>query len=201
MFSVWMPQFLLQQLSDGLRWTVFLPQYLLLMLVWMALSGVLGYVSSALYWNARPLRFHFLGAVNARRMTMDYQQLLQPATQKLALARALYKDAPFLLLDEPTAALDAAAESALYRQYNAFKRGKGVLFVTHRLASTQFCDVIFLLDGGRIVQQGAPTTACWARRGVPHHVHGPEPVLSAGGGGGRQCIKICVSSTAAAPAC
>lgn len=82
-FSVWMPQFLLQQLSDGLRWTVFLPQYLLLMLVWMALSGVLGYVSSALYWNARPLRFHFLGAVNARRMTMDYQQLLQPATQKL----------------------------------------------------------------------------------------------------------------------
>ena len=75
-------------------------------------------------------------------------------SQKLMLARALYKDAPVLLLDEPTAALDAIAEQALYEEYVRFAANKTSLFISHRLSSTRFCDKIMLLDGGRIVENG-----------------------------------------------
>lgn len=74
--------------------------------------------------------------------------------QRLALARALYHEAPVLLLDEPTAALDPVAENNLYRQYKRLANEKAILFVTHRLASTQFCDTILVLSDGRILQQG-----------------------------------------------
>ena len=70
-------------------------------------------------------------------------------TQRLILARALYKDGPFLLLDEPTAALDPLAEDDIYKKYNAMTEGKTALFVSHRLASTRFCDrILFVADGG-----------------------------------------------------
>jgi len=75
--------------------------------------------------------------------------------QKLLLARALYKDAPVLILDEPTAALDPISESEVYENYSALSGGKTSLFVSHRLASTRFCDRILLLDGGRIAESGA----------------------------------------------
>jgi ABC-type multidrug transport system fused ATPase/permease subunit len=69
-------------------------------------------------------------------------------TQKLLLARALYKDALILILDEPTAALDPIAESRMYERYGGFTEGKTSIFISHRLASTRFCDrVVFLQDG------------------------------------------------------
>ena len=74
--------------------------------------------------------------------------------QKLMMARALYKDAPMLVLDEPTAALDPIAENEIYLQYQDMTRGKTALFISHRLASTQFCDRILFLEGGHIAAQG-----------------------------------------------
>lgn len=75
-------------------------------------------------------------------------------TQRLMLARALYKDAPFVMLDEPTAALDPIAESDIYQKYNRMTQGKSSVYISHRLASTRFCDRIILIDGGRIAEEG-----------------------------------------------
>lgn len=74
--------------------------------------------------------------------------------QRLTLARALYKDAPVLVLDEPTAALDPIAESQVYEKYLEHSRGKTAIFISHRLASTRFSDRIILLDQGRIQEEG-----------------------------------------------
>lgn len=74
--------------------------------------------------------------------------------QRLMLARALYKDAPLLVLDEPTAALDPIAESEVYESYLQHSRGKTAIFISHRLASTRFSDRIILLDHGRIQEEG-----------------------------------------------
>lgn len=74
--------------------------------------------------------------------------------QKLMLARCLYKDAPLLVLDEPTAALDPIAESNMYEEYKKATRGKSALFISHRLASTKFCDRIIYLENGSIIESG-----------------------------------------------
>lgn len=74
--------------------------------------------------------------------------------QKLILARALYKDAPVLILDEPTAALDPIAEDEVYRTYEALSREKTSFFISHRLSSTRFCDRILYLEDGRIAEVG-----------------------------------------------
>lgn len=74
--------------------------------------------------------------------------------QKLLLARALYKNAPMLILDEPTAALDPIAESELYRQFHSYSADKTALYISHRLASTRFCDRIVYLDRGRAEEVG-----------------------------------------------
>jgi ATP-binding cassette subfamily B protein len=76
-------------------------------------------------------------------------------TQKLLLARAIYREAPILVLDEPTAALDAIAENQLYQKYNELTRGRTSLFISHRLASTRFCDRIIMLEDGHVVEQGS----------------------------------------------
>lgn len=74
--------------------------------------------------------------------------------QKLMLARALYKNAPFLVLDEPTSALDPLAEKNIYEKYQTICKEKTALFISHRLASTQFSDRIFLLKDGNIIESG-----------------------------------------------
>lgn len=75
-------------------------------------------------------------------------------TQRLMLARALYKDAPFIILDEPTAALDPIAESDIYRKYNEMTGGKSSVYISHRLASTRFCDRILLIENAGICEEG-----------------------------------------------
>lgn len=74
--------------------------------------------------------------------------------QRLLLARALYKEAPALVLDEPTAALDPLAEQEVYEQYRQLTEGRTAVFISHRLASTRFCDRIILLEEGRIAESG-----------------------------------------------
>jgi len=75
-------------------------------------------------------------------------------TQRLMLARALYKDAPVIILDEPTAALDPIAESELYNKYNDLTDGRSSVYISHRLASTRFCDRIILIDKNKIAEEG-----------------------------------------------
>ena len=74
--------------------------------------------------------------------------------QKIALARALYKDAPFIILDEPTAALDPVSEYEVYSHFNSIAGDKTAVYISHRLASCRFCDKIAVFDAGRIVQTG-----------------------------------------------
>lgn len=70
------------------------------------------------------------------------------------LARALYKNAPVVILDEPTASLDPLAELDMYRQYNRFTEGKTSVFISHRLSSTRFCDRVIFLEAGKITETG-----------------------------------------------
>lgn len=74
--------------------------------------------------------------------------------QKLAIARAIYKNSPVLILDEPTAALDPIAEQNVYQEFDKMAKGKTTIFISHRLASTRFCDKIALFDGGRMLEYG-----------------------------------------------
>ena len=74
--------------------------------------------------------------------------------QKVAIARALYKDAPFIILDEPTASLDPIAEAAIYSRLNEIVADRTAVFISHRLSSCRFCDEIIVLDKGHLVQQG-----------------------------------------------
>ena len=76
-------------------------------------------------------------------------------TQKLLLAKAIYKNGSFLILDEPTSALDPLAESKIYEEYNNLAEGKTAVFISHRLASTKFCDRIMFLENGSIVECGS----------------------------------------------
>ena len=75
--------------------------------------------------------------------------------QKIALARALYKDAPFVVLDEPTAALDPVAEMEVYENFDKIVGDKTAVYISHRLSSCRFCDDIAVFDHGHIVQQGS----------------------------------------------
>lgn len=81
-------------------------------------------------------------------------QLSGGMVQKLMLARCIYKDAPILVLDEPTAALDPIAESNMYQEYDKITKNKSALFISHRLASTKFCDRILFMEQGRILEDG-----------------------------------------------
>ena len=75
-------------------------------------------------------------------------------TQKLMLARAIFKEAPLIVMDEPTAALDPIAEQEMYLKYNELTKNRTAIYISHRLSSTKFCDRIILLDHGIIVESG-----------------------------------------------
>ena len=74
--------------------------------------------------------------------------------QRLMLARMLYKNAPVMVLDEPTAALDALAERDIYERYAGLTRGNTAVYISHRLASTRFCDRVILLGERRVLEEG-----------------------------------------------
>lgn len=90
-----------------------------------------------------------------RRVFKDGVEFSGGQTQRLMLARALYKNAPILVLDEPTAALDPIAENDIYQKYNDMTHGRTSFFISHRLASTRFCDRIIFVDSGKIAEEGA----------------------------------------------
>ena len=89
-----------------------------------------------------------------KQVNADGVELSGGETQKLMMARALYKNASILVLDEPTAAHDPIAENEIYLQYRDMTKGKTSLFISHRLASTRFCDRILFLSDGRIAEEG-----------------------------------------------
>ena len=89
-----------------------------------------------------------------RNVFEDGVELSGGQMQRLMLARALYRDAPVVVLDEPTAALDPLAEHDIYMKYNSMTQGKSSLFISHRLASTRFCDRIIYMEYGRIAEEG-----------------------------------------------
>lgn len=74
--------------------------------------------------------------------------------QKIAIARELYKDAPFIILNEPTAALDPIAEAEIYEKFNDIVGDKTAIYISHHLSSCKFCDEILIFDHGQVVQQG-----------------------------------------------
>ena len=74
--------------------------------------------------------------------------------QRLAMARALYQNREVLVLDEPTASLDALAEDRMYQEFNQMVKGKTAIFISHRLSSTRFCDKIVMFEDGRIIEEG-----------------------------------------------
>ena len=85
--------------------------------------------------------------------------------QRTAIARALYKDAPFVILDEPTAALDPIAEAEIYEQFSQMTAGKTAVYISHRMSSCKFCDRIVVLDHGRIAEDGTHDTLL-AKHGI-----------------------------------
>lgn len=88
--------------------------------------------------------------------------------QKVALARALYKDAPFIVLDEPTAALDPIAEAEIYTKFNELVGEKTAIYISHRLSSCKFCDEIVVLDNGALVQRGCHENLMKEKGGLYH---------------------------------
>ena len=90
--------------------------------------------------------------------------------QKIALARALYKDAPFMILDEPTAALDPIAEAEVYARFNDIASDKTSVFISHRLSSCKFCDEIAVFHKGHLVQLGSHDTLVAEENGKYHEL-------------------------------
>lgn len=78
--------------------------------------------------------------------------------QKLAIARALYKDAPFVILDEPTAALDPLSEAEIYEHFDMLVKGKTTLYISHRMSSCKFCDRIIVMKQGKVEEEGTHDT-------------------------------------------
>ena len=90
-----------------------------------------------------------------RDLSEDGVELSGGEAQKIAIARALYKDAPFIILDEPTAALDPIAEAEIYAKFDEIAGDKTSVFISHRLSSCKFCDEIAVFDKGAVIQQGS----------------------------------------------
>ena len=85
--------------------------------------------------------------------------------QKIAIARALYKNAPFIILDEPTASLDPVAEAEIYEKFNSIIGDKTAIYISHRLSSCKFCDKIAVFHNGTVVQMGSHETLAADKKG------------------------------------
>ena len=103
-----------------------------------------------------------LAAMEKGLDTMLYKNLSEDGVevsggeaQKIAIARALYKDAPFIILDEPTAALDPIAEAEIYSKFDEIAGDKTAIYISHRLSSCKFCDEIAVFHEGAVIQQGS----------------------------------------------
>jgi ATP-binding cassette, subfamily B, bacterial len=94
--------------------------------------------------------------------------------QRVALARAFFRDAPFIILDEPTAALDARAEHDLFQAIRTLCRGRSVLLISHRFSSVRTADRIYVLEHGRIVQHGTHDQLMAKAGAVRRPVHPPS---------------------------
>ena len=94
--------------------------------------------------------------------------------QKIAMARALYKDGPVLILDEPTAALDPVAEKEIYEQFNSMVRNKTAIFISHRLASCRFCDRLLVFKDGEIVERGTHDSLLAVPNGLYAQMYGSQ---------------------------
>lgn len=88
-------------------------------------------------------------------LTEDGIDVSNGEAQKIAIARALYKDAPFIILDEPTAALDPIAEAEIYSKFNDIVGDRTAIYISHRLSSCRFCDEIVVFHNGTIIQNGS----------------------------------------------
>jgi len=89
------------------------------------------------------------------RWFQDGQELSAGEWQRLAMARAFWREARILILDEPSSALDPLAEAALTREFRALLAGRSALVISHRLSTVQMADRIYVLDGGRVVEHGS----------------------------------------------
>ncbi len=92
-----------------------------------------------------------------RQFSSNGVELSGGQAQKLAIARAIYKDSPLLILDEPTASLDVKAESEIYADFSRMANGKTTVFISHRLAAAMLAERIVVMDGGRIAESGSHT--------------------------------------------
>lgn len=101
-----------------------------------------------------------------RNMDEDGVEISGGEAQKIALARALYKDAPIVILDEPTAALDPISESEIYSGFRNLVKDKTAIFISHRLSSCIFCDEILVFDQGKLVQRGSHDELLRDRNGL-----------------------------------
>lgn len=90
--------------------------------------------------------------------------------QKIAIARALYKDSPFVILDEPTSALDPVSEYEIYKRFNDLVQDKTSVYISHRMSSCRFCDRILVFEKGRIVQDGSHDRLMEEKNGVYHEL-------------------------------
>lgn len=92
---------------------------------------------------------------NLYQLEDDGVEISGGEAQKIAIARALYKEAPFVIMDEPTSALDPKAEYEIYRSFNELVKKKTAIYISHRMSSCRFCQEILVFDQGRIVEQGS----------------------------------------------
>ena len=95
-------------------------------------------------------------------------------SQKLAIARALYKNAPIVVLDEPTAALDPISEYEVYKNFDKLVHGKTAIYISHRLSSCRFCDRIIVFHNGSIEEEGSHEELMKNTNGLYYHMYSTQ---------------------------
>jgi len=115
-----------------------------------------------------------LNSILYKSFDEDGVQVSGGEAQKIALARALYRDAPFVILDEPTAALDPIAEYDVYTTFDRTIGGKSAVFISHRLSSCRFCHDIAVFDAGKLVQRGSHDELLTDENGMYYNLWGAQ---------------------------